>query len=186
MCQVNSEEIWIRLLRLAGLAMAAKAFFFAKVLLQKFPAQLYALLVTGAVLNAIVCPFTILLNVLVMVTVTTKRRLPTHANILLACLAVTDVIVGPVVQPLYMPMTVFLLRGESYVEFCDINLALTVSFAIAGSASLHHLAVISGEPYFAVKHTFTHGTFVTKVRLLVASALAWFTAIVLLVMAPHV
>ena len=155
-------------------------------MLQTFPAQLYALLVTGAVLNAIACPFTILLNVLVMVTVKTKQRLQTHANILLACLAVTDVIVGLVVQPLYMPMTVFLLRGEIYVEFCDINSAFTVSFAIAGSASLHHLAVISGERYFALKHTFTHGTFVTKVRLLVASALAWFTAILLLVMAPHV
>ena len=85
-----------------------------------------------------------------------------------------------------MPMTLFLLRGESYVEFCDINLAFIVSFAIAGSASLHHLAVIRRERYFALKHTFTHGTFVFKVCLLVASALAWFTAIVLLVMAPHV
>ena len=34
----------------------------------------------------VACPFTILLNALVMIAVKTKRRLQTHPNILLACL----------------------------------------------------------------------------------------------------
>jgi hypothetical protein len=58
----------------------------------------YGLLVAAAVLNLAACPFTILLNALVMFAVKTKRRLQTHPDILLACLALTDLMVGLVLS----------------------------------------------------------------------------------------
>ena len=136
------------------------------------------LLVAAAVLNLVVCPFTILLNALVMIAVKTRRRLQTHPNILLACLALTDLMVGLVVQPLHITRTIFLLQGKSSLEFCDIELAFTLYFMILTFATLSHLFLISGERYLAIKHTFTHATVVNKARLIISSALAWIAAIV--------
>ena len=70
-------------------------------------------------------------------------------------------------------MTILLLQGKSFTDFCDVNLAFMISFAIFSVASLYHLVLISGERYFAIKHSFTHGTVVTKARLLFASAVVW-------------
>ncbi|XP_078354391.1 uncharacterized protein LOC144638996 [Oculina patagonica] len=139
--------------------------------------QFYGLLVAAAVLSLAACPLTIFLNALVMVAVKAKRRLQTHPNILLACLALTDLMVGLVVQPLHITKTIFLIQGKDFYEFCDINSALTVCFVIFLCATEFHLVLISGERYLAIKHTFTHANVVTKFRLIVSSALAWFTAI---------
>ena len=136
----------------------------------------YGLLVATAVLNLAACPFTILLNALVMVAVKTKRRLQTHPNILLACLALTDLMVGLVVQPLHITMTIFLLQGKHFHEFCDIDFVFTFSFVISCWASVSHLVLISGERYLAIRHTFTHASVVTKARVVFCSALAWIAA----------
>ena len=58
----------------------------------------YGLLVAAAVLNLATCPFAVSLNTLVLVAVKTKRRLQTHPNFLLACLAPTDLMVGHITQ----------------------------------------------------------------------------------------
>ncbi len=141
--------------------------------LQFFPEDFYGMLVAAFVLALASCPLTVLLNALVIVAVKTKRRLQTHPNILLACLALTDLMVGLVVQPLHITMTIYLIQGKSFHEFCDVNLVFMVSFAIFCIASLFHLVLISAERYFAIKHSFTRGTFVTKARLLVVSTVAW-------------
>ena len=145
----------------------------------------YGLLVAAAVLNLAACPFTILLNTLVMVAVKTKRRLQTHPNILLACLALTDLMAGLVLQPLYIAMTIFLLKGKEFHDFCYIELAYTVLFVIFMSATIFHLFLISGERYLAIKHTFTHATVVTKARLIISSAGAWIEAILLFLVSSY-
>ena len=144
-----------------------------------------ALLVAAAVLELVACPFTILLNALVMIAVKTKRRLQTHPDILLACLALTDLMVGLVLQPLHITMTIFLLQGKDFHEFCDINLSFTVSLVISCFASVFHLVLINGERYLAIKHTFTHASVITKVRLVFCSALAWIAAALFLLIASY-
>lgn len=42
------------------------------------------------VINTIICPFIVLLNVLVIMTMKTRSRLQTNSNISLSCLAVTE------------------------------------------------------------------------------------------------
>ena len=44
--------------------------------------------------NLVTCPVTILMNVLVIVAVKTRKQLQSVANIMLACLASTDLLVG--------------------------------------------------------------------------------------------
>ena len=86
----------------------------------------YGLLIATAVLNLVACPFTIFLNALVMVAVKTRQRLQTHPNVLLACLALTDLMVGLVLQPLHVTKTIFILQGKDSHEFCDIDLVCSV------------------------------------------------------------
>ena len=145
----------------------------------------YGLLVAAAVLELFVCPFTILFNALVMIAVKTKRRLQTHPNVLLACLALTDLMVGLVVQPLHVTKTIFLLQGKDFHEFCDIDLAFTICLPIFCYASVSHLVLISGERYLAIKHTFTHASVVTKIHIMSCSALAWIAAASFLLIGLH-
>ena len=133
-------------------------------LLKAFPMRystvdsFYSFLITAAVFNLATCPFTVLLNALIMVAVKTKRRLQTHPNILLACLALTDLMVGLVVPPLHTAITIFLLQGKDANEFCDIHFAFSISFAIFIFLTASHLILLSGERYLAIKHTFKHYT----------------------------
>ena len=68
--------------------------------------------------NALTCPLVILLNILVMVAVKTKRQLRTKSNVALACLATTDLVVGVLVQPLQIACYIYLYYGETNV-YCS-------------------------------------------------------------------
>ena len=161
-----------------------KNVFFQTVPLRYFSVDsFFGSLVASAVLNLAAFPFTILLNALIMVAVKTKRRLQTHPNILLACLALTDLMVGLVVQPLYITKTIFILKGKDAHDFCDIEVTFSVSVVMFMFATIFHLLVISGERYLAIKHTFIHATVVTKTRLIISSAAAWIAAIIFLLFA---
>ena len=46
--------------------------------------------VINLIINIMACPFTVLLNVMVIMAVKRRTRLQTNSNILLACLAATD------------------------------------------------------------------------------------------------
>ena len=134
----------------------------------------YGFLIAAAVFSLVTCPLTILLNALVMMAVKTKRRLQTYPNILLACLALTDLMVGLVLQPLHTAIGIF--QGKDAQGFCEIHFAFSISFVIFTFATTSHLILVSGERYLAIKHTFTHATVVTKARLMISSALVWITA----------
>ena len=147
--------------------------FVADSTLHGIPSNLFGFLVTAAIINSIAWPFTLFLNVLVVLAVKTKRRLQTHSNVLLACLAVTDLVVGLVVQPLHLTITIFLLQGKGFNEFCAIGVAFTACVITSASTSLYHLALISGERYFTIKYCFINESLITKTRLMIGSALAW-------------
>ena len=80
----------------------------------------YAVLVALIVIHATTCPFTILLNLLVMIAVKTKPRLQSMSNITLACLASTDMMVGLVVQPLLITLMVNLIQGKTTAGVCSV------------------------------------------------------------------
>lgn len=152
---------------------SCKVFLLPEYIPQFFLGDLDVFFVVAAVIESLSCPFTVLFNALVIVAVKTKRRLQTHLNILLASLALTDLMVGLVVQPLHITTTVFHLRGKSANDVCKTMSAFLISFLSFSAASLFHLALISGERYLAIKHPFIHGTVVTKRRLMTATILVW-------------
>ena len=128
--------------------------------------------------NALTCPLIILLNILVMVAVKTKRQLRTKSNIALACLATSDLVVGLVVQPFHIIHASFLLNGQGNV-FCNLD---KVSITLTGkclTASLIHLILMTAERYVAVRHPFAYENHVTEARIIIASSLAWMIALLL-------
>ena len=155
-------------------------FFSVDVTQRYLPANLYAAFFAASAVEGIACPFTVLLNVLVIVAVMTRRRLLSHPNILLACLAATDLVVGLLVQPLDITIKILLLQGKTFNEFCECAFTFTIVLIICCASSLFHFVLISAERYLAIKHTFAHEVIVTKARLLIASALGWILTIPLI------
>ena len=95
------------------------------------------------VINIITSPVTVLLNVLVIMAVRRRPRLQTYANILLACLAATDVLTGLISQPSFILYGTFQLLIMS-------NSGITVEFSlrILSLCSLLHLMLITCDrPY---------------------------------------
>ena len=130
------------------------------------------------VVNALTCPLIILLNILVMVAVKTKRQLRTKSNVALACLATTDLVIGLVVQPLHITCGIILFQGETDV-FCRLKEIVLDITAKCVLASVYHLLLMSAERYVAVKHPFAHESNVSECRIIIASGLAWILAILL-------
>ena len=127
------------------------------------------------IVNLLTFPVTAVLNALVMISVQTKSRLRAHkSNVLLAFLALTDFTIGILVQPAFAAVLIMLLLNEPR-GYCVLKVLRHVTFVV--NASLFHLVLLTGERYIAMKHPFSHLTFVTEGRLLFASAMAWFLSI---------
>ena len=125
------------------------------------------------ILNVISCPAIIVMNVLVITVIKKRRRLQTMYNILLACLAITDLIVGTVTQPTFITAEIFVISNGSVATYCTIKDITPVLFNITILVSLLHLVLISGERYMAMKYALRYHDIVTKHRLVTAVVLSW-------------
>ena len=130
------------------------------------------------VANVITCPFTTLLNVLIIISVKTKVFLRTKSNIALACLAVTDAVMGLIGQPVFISLVITRLQGE---DTLNLKQAVVNAFILRllTTLSLFHLALINVERYIAIKHSLRYATIVTEVRLICSSAFFWIIAFLL-------
>ena len=138
----------------------------------------YAILIFITVVNIIICPFIIVLNVLVMIAVKTKARLKTNSNITLCCLAFTDVLVGIIAQPVFTAVTILIIHGETSNKHCTLQRLSKIVVRSLCGASFCQLALISVERYLAIKHSFTYITHVTRDRILGLSSLTWICTVV--------
>ena len=140
--------------------------------------EAYAVFIFITVANVITCPFTTLLNVLIIISVKTKVFLRTKSNIALACLAVTDAVMGLIGQPVFISLVFTSLQGE---DTLNLKQAVVNAFILRllTTLSLFHLALINVERYIAIKHSLRYATIVTEVRLICSSAFFWIIAFLL-------
>ena len=131
------------------------------------------------IINCITCPFTVLLNVLVIMAVKRRTRLQTNANILLACLAATDVLTGLTSQLSFILAR--LLRALRLVDVTkNINparLFYSVVFRVLSICSCLHLMLVTCERLIAIKFTMHYEDIVTKRKIKVAVILCWIISI---------
>ena len=144
--------------------------------------EVKAILIFFAVISLITFPFTAALNAFVIMAVKTKSRMRAiMSNILLACLATTDLMVGVIVQPMFTALMITILRGDTTTtKTCTLQKIAQFFTSVLCNTSFIHLALISVERYLAILHTFSYNTgLVTEARLLICSALAWLFSLIL-------
>ena len=140
--------------------------------------EAYAVFIFITVANVITCPFTTLLNVLIIIAVKAKLFLRTKSNIALACLAVTDAVMGLIGQTVFISFVITRLQGG---DTFNLKQAVVNAFVLRllTTLSLFQLALINVEGYIAIKHSLRYATIVTEVRLICSSALFWIIAFLL-------
>ncbi|XP_078376039.1 melanocortin receptor 4-like [Oculina patagonica] len=136
---------------------------------QDFPVVVSS--ISTIVINGISCPLTVLLNVLVIMAVKRRPRLQSNTNILLACLAMTDVLTGLTVQPSLIAWTsIYLLYGINSTVAITIHTSLIRTLSVC---SLLHLMLVTCERLIAIKFTMHYHNIVTKQNIKVAVIAVW-------------
>ena len=128
-------------------------------------------LVIVVIINCLTCPFTILLNVLVITAVKKRPRLQTYSNILLACLAVTDALTGFLAQPSFIVGKILQLLGETNTGII-FTLNRTIITMVYFS-SLLHLTLLTCERLIAIKYTMHYPYIVTTQNIKVTVIALW-------------
>ena len=123
------------------------------------------------IINSVSCPFTVLLNVLIVNAVMTSPRLRINCNFLLACLAVTDALTGLFGQPSYVLWRIFLIFGFSSSKTAKHFHANVMH--ILATASYLHLMLITFERLIAIKFTMQYSNVMTNNNLKIAVSAIW-------------
>ena len=144
----------------------------------KYSPLAHNVMVFTIIINATTLPFIIMLNLPVIVAVATRTRLQ-RMYMTIACLAAADLMVGIVVQPLQISLTIKTLKGETTAEACSVQLVAKLFNNFVLFSSLAHLVLMSADRYFAIKHPFRYDLIVTTPRMLVASAIVWILCLIL-------
>ena len=133
-------------------------------------------LISTVIINGISCPLTVLLNVLVIMAVKRRPRLQTNTNILLACLAATDVLTGLLVQPSFILCKTLQLFGVDYAD--TISELHDSSLCIVMVSSALHLIFVTFERLVAIKFTM-HYSYILEKRNIKAAVIAfWIIAFI--------
>ncbi|XP_068697049.1 adenosine receptor A2a-like [Montipora foliosa] len=123
------------------------------------------------IINVIVCPLTIGLNVLVIMAIKKRPRLQSNSNIMLACLAVTDVLSGLISQPSFIIWQILFLLGSDIADvFFEI---IAVSIVLLSYSSALHLMMVVGEKLIAIKYPFWYPNFVTTRNIKMGVLFCW-------------
>ncbi|XP_068756724.1 melanocortin receptor 5-like [Montipora capricornis] len=123
------------------------------------------------IINVIACPFTIGLNVLVIMAIKRRPTLQSNSNIMLACLAVTDVLTGLTSQPAFILWKTLFLLGS---DIADVFSKMTaISNVVLSYSSALHLMMVVGEKLIAIKYPFWYPYIVTTRNIKMGVFFCW-------------
>ena len=134
--------------------------------------------------KSIASPFTVLLNLLIIVAVRNRRALQKNSNILLSSMAVADLLVGAVSMPLTIASDILLLREKLSLKICKIAGANQIVLYSAVSSSFYHLTFIAWERYVAIVKWTNYKNIITKTRLKICAVVAWVLASIAAIVLP--
>lgn len=105
----------------------------------------------------------VLCNTLFIIAFSRTRELRTLTNLFLVSLSCTDLLVGAVVEPLYITRQSLALSG---IDNCDVWIAYLTMALFCTGASFLNLTLISCERYVAIFSPLNYARLVTKPRVL--------------------
>ncbi|XP_026150744.1 trace amine-associated receptor 13c-like [Mastacembelus armatus] len=111
---------------------------------------------------------TVVLNLLVIISISHFRQLHTTTNLLLLSLAVSDFLVGV----LLMPVRILLIKGCWFLGSLICGLFYYASFILT-TASVGNMVLISVDRYVAICDPLSYPTKVTQKRVKVCVCLSW-------------
>ena len=129
-------------------------------------------------ITSIACPVTILLNLLVIIAVKTRRELKHNSNILLSSVALADLLVGVVSMPLSVASDTLVIH-----RVLDVDVICTIAFINASvlyftcGASFFLLLLIAWERYVAIAKWMEYKAIVTTGRVSKYTRVAWLLAV---------
>ena len=102
-----------------------------------------------AIVNIISAPFAVVSNLLIAIAVFKNARLRTPSNLLIGCLALSDILVGLAVQPGYI--TFRLMENQHRSVPCFVRVVYSNAFYICCGVSFMTLTAVSYERLVAVR-----------------------------------
>lgn len=130
-----------------------------------------------AVVNAVLSPFAVVANFFITFVVYRKTGLQTPSNLLLGSLAVSDALVGLVVQPSYVAYR--LLENQSGFVPCAIRMLFSIGFYTCYGVSFMTLCTISCERLIALLCHLRYRSIVNRQRVMKTVLIIWLVNILL-------
>ena len=125
-------------------------------------AQRHTTNLVTAVINIVTAPIAVIINVLVVTAIFSSSGLRTPSNLLLACLAISDVLVGLSAQPGYI--TYRLMESQHRSVPCFVRNVYNASFYVCCGVSFMTLSAVSYERFLAVRLRVRYNTFFSSRR----------------------
>ena len=136
----------------------------------------YVNVILLATINSVMFPFTALFNLLLVYMIFFKRKVRRRkSNLSIGYLAITDLAVGVVLQPISIAVDLCRINGRCGMPGkCVLDLIVWYVGTVLSRSSMNHLVIVAWERYVAIKHALQYEIIVTTNRLLWGSIAAWF------------
>ncbi|XP_031570581.1 adenosine receptor A1-like [Actinia tenebrosa] len=137
-----------------------------------FPASVVPTLISLVAINIVTSPPTVLINLLVIWTVLENKQLRSNSyNLIFAILSLSDLLIGLIVQPLFVALGVCITVQCSYI--CELTMAYAVSALLCYGWTAVTLAIVSLERYLYIERPLFYHASVTSKKLMIATAVTW-------------
>lgn len=127
-------------------------------------------LLTG-IINAVLSPFAVTANFFIVFVILRKYSLQTPSNLLLTCLAISDLLVGLIVQPSFV---IFRILENTYGFVpCVVRMIYSMGFFICYGVSFMTLCAISCERLLTLLYSFRFQELVRRERVSKTAVSIW-------------
>ena len=126
--------------------------------------QRYTMNLITAIINIVAAPLAVAVNVLVITVIFSTPRLRTPSNLLIACLALSDLLVGLIVQPGYISYR--LMENQHRSVPCFVMVIYGAAFYVCFGVSFITLSAVSYERFLAVRLRVRYNTFFSSSRVI--------------------
>ena len=128
------------------------------------------------------CPFIVFFNTMIIVVVAKKPSLQKNSNILLSNLAVADLVVGAVSQPLWIISGAFGFHDDNPPAFlCTLTVIHVFVLASACWCSICHLTAIAWERKARISEDLNYATNISRKRIKLLIFASWISVLLLAV-----